>query len=236
MTKFGTRTVLLMATPISPITNRSVDGAKGMGKELTRLPAATRSNTTKKQIGSLKKHSASGKSIEIERKMADVAADSIFVTDTVMEGTFRLSMDLQSTGTTSTGNEIFLSDEITVTELKQLELGWGGDGSFLEGASVVSSKMGNGRHEKIKFGQQVSLNGLAVSIQASPVVDGDVFGNLEYGDPDNEVTCAELEAESVGIRGLLKKQVDGVYVHKKAGMSDAAWVSLVDNSTTSTCA
>ena len=41
MTKFGTRTVLLMATPISPITNRSVDGAKGMGKELTRLPAAT---------------------------------------------------------------------------------------------------------------------------------------------------------------------------------------------------
>ena len=239
MAKFGSRTVLLIARPVSPILNIDVDPAKGAAHERTRFLSDIPNETSKKDLGSIKRSSKEG--IVVEKKTANVESGKKgFVTDVISEGTFNLFVDYQSSGTTS-NIELPLAEHISVSELKALELGWGGNGSFISGASIASSRM-NIAHSQIssteQYGEQVSLNSLIVSANKSSSISvGNFFGNLEQGNPDNETTCAEQEQENTDIKtNFLLKQVNGVYINKVSGMSNADWITFVADIVTSECA
>ena len=239
MAKFGSRTVLLIARPVSPILNIDVDAAKGVSHERTRLLSDIPNETSKKNLGSIKRSSEDG--IIIQKKMANVESGKKgFVTDIISEGTFNLFVDYQSAGTTS-NIELPLAESISVSELKALELGWGGNGSFITGASTASSRM-NISHSQIssteQYGEQVSLNALVVSVQKSNSVNvGSFFGDLEHGNADNATICSQQEQENADIKtNFLLKQVNGVYINKVSGMSNADWITFVANIVTSECA
>ena len=229
MTKYNTKSVILRAVATSPI----LTGKESLGVVKNRLKINTKSENIKnkeKRVGSIKTHSEDGLNVlASDKKSIVVEVDGNISEEQTQEGTFNIYMDIfTAEGTVSNKRlETLLAADVTLSEIKVLENGWGGSNStFLEGARIAAKNYSPSSTVK-EYSERVLYYDVVKSIQISDIIpNSDMYGDLLLGigadiSVDSEHTSLQTN--------FLLKQVNDVYVNKIPGISNSAWLNLVNN-------
>jgi hypothetical protein len=228
MTKFNAKTVILRAEATSPI----IKGKESLGVAKDRLRIITKDQDVEKRtqrLGSISKHSEDGKDVlSNDKNSLVVRPDANIKMQQTEEATFNMYLDVfTASGTTSNKRvETLLVADITLSELKVLEKGFSLGGTFLEGARTAGKNYSPSSTSN-SYSERVNYYDLVKSIQISDVVpNADAFGDINLGAGGD--TSVSTEHSTIKSDFLLKQEGD-VYVNKIPGISNSAWLTLINN-------
>ena len=242
MAKFDGKTVILTAI----CTNPKIENNQGVSETVLREKFLIRNKeqrTRPQKAGSIKSHAEDGANVVAEDKIAEVRIGTgVSKMELVSGALFDLYLDSFTTsGTVSNKDvEFLIGKSITLSEIKVLENGWLGDGSFFTACNTAST---HAVHDDVQaranVGKRIDLYNLINSIQTSAILISGItynaFGDLEHGQ-GSSTNCSDQVALMDNLKtNLLLKVVDGDYINKIPGMSDDDWEDLLDDASRVDC-
>ena len=189
---------------------------------------------TSKQINEVNE-----KEVVVKGIVSKVAVGGRIKKDFVNEAVFDLYLDFltASASSTTTPNQkqsLLVGEKISISELKSMENNW----SSIEpgyGTNLVSLSRANIGDKKSIAKACTTLYSVIDSLQKSKAtIDNNFFGDLSKGQ-GSETCSADVESLTAFKTNTLLKQVDGVYVNKVGGVTDAKWLDLVNNASMISC-
>lgn len=163
----------------------------------------------------------------------------------VTDALFNLYIDTTSDIDTeeSTGiNEklcIQIARDVTLSEIKSLTSNFGSAGTtFYESCSTKADDILSGvRARNITMASMtINIGTLIQAIEKGDIINtGFIFGSLDQG--SGSVNCSSFASKVATLKSdlLLATDSSGNYTNKPMGISNAEWLTLVNNSTIPTC-